>query len=340
MKRLLLRGSLKGRSPFKISLPPSPRVERGIQGVRLTIDNSKVLLNTKLPLPPFIRGKVRDTYDLNGNLLIVASDRMSAFDVVLPCGIPDKGRVLNQLSAFWFLKTAHLMPNHLIEVVNDVGCLDGYLPPEKRFDYPAYLAGRSMVVKKVKRLPVECVIRGYLSGSAWVEYRKYGTVSGVTLPKGIRQSQQLPEPIFTPTTKGEEEHDRPMSTAEVKEAVGSDLAEEIEQKSMAIYSYALKYALSRGIIIADTKFEFGLDGDKLILIDELLTPDSSRFWDITSYRVGHPQDSYDKQPVRDWLEHSGWNKEPPAPMLPPHVIKSTTRRYRYAYERLTGKKLS
>ncbi len=303
------------------------------------MNSPSVLLKTELPLPLFIRGKVRDTYELDGNLLIVASDRISAFDVVLPCGIPNKGRVLNMLSAFWFRKTADLMPNHLVEVVNDVPCLDAYLPQDRRFSYPPYLAGRSMVVKKVRRLPVECVVRGYLSGSAWVEYREYGTVSGLTLAKGLKQSQELPEPLFTPTTKGEDEHDRPMSPAEVIDILGKSLAQEIKAKSLAIYSYARQYAISRGIIIADTKFEFGLDGDRLILIDELLTPDSSRFWDIELYQVGQPQDSYDKQPVRDWLEKTGWNKEPPAPMLPPEVIESTTRRYLTAYERLTGREL-
>jgi phosphoribosylaminoimidazole-succinocarboxamide synthase len=298
-----------------------------------------VLLNTDLPLPLFFRGKVRDTYDLGDRLLIVATDRISAFDVVLPCGIPNKGLVLNQLSAFWFNQTKDLVPNHLVEAVEDVHRLDAYLPTESRFTYPSYLSGRSMVVKKIKRIPIESVVRGYLSGSAWEEYQQYGTISGLPLAKGLKQSQELPQPLFTPTTKAETGHDQPLSTDEIKRLTGEALAEEMNQKSLAIYSYAQGYALARGIIIADTKFEFGLDCDRLILIDELLTPDSSRIWDTELYKVGQSQSSYDKQPVRDWLTESGWNKEPPAPMLPPEVIEATTRRYEQAYQRLTGKKL-
>ncbi len=304
----------------------------------MTISPS-ILINTDLPLPLFIRGKVRDTYDLGNLLLIVATDRISAFDSVLPCGIPDKGLVLNQLSTFWFKKTRNLVSNHLIEVVDDVHCLDSYLSAESRFLYPSYLPGRSMVVKKVKRIPVECVVRGYLSGSAWAEYQQYGTISGMPVAKGLRESQELPQPLFTPTTKAETGHDQSLTMDEVKRLVGVALAEEIEEKSLAIYSYAQQYTRARGIIIADTKFEFGLDNDKLILIDELLTPDSSRFWDTEQYKVGESQPSYDKQPVRDWLVQAGWNKEPPAPMLPPEVIEATTRRYVQAYERLTGRKL-
>jgi phosphoribosylaminoimidazole-succinocarboxamide synthase len=282
---------------------------------------------------------VRDTYDLSKLLLIVATDRISAFDVVLPCGIPSKGLVLNQLSTFWFNQTRELIPNHLVEAVDDVRCLDAYLPAESRFAYPSYLAGRSMVVKKVKRILIECVVRGYLSGSAWDEYQQYGTISGLPLPKGLKQSQELPQPLFTPTTKAETGHDQPLSMDEMGRLVGEALAEELRQKSLAIYSYAQGYAIARGIIIADTKLEFGLDGDKLILIDELLTPDSSRIWDAERYQVGQSQPSYDKQPVRDWLTQSGWNREPPAPMLPPEVIEATSKRYEQAYERLTGKKL-
>ncbi len=306
----------------------------------MSILSQPVLLNTDLPLPLFIRGKVRDTYELGSRLLIVASDRISAFDVILPCGIPNKGRVLNLLSAFWFERTSELVPNHLLEVVDDAHCLGSYLTAKNRFDYPPYLNGRSMVVKKAKRLPVECVVRGYLSGSAWEEYAQSGTVSGIPLPKGLRESEELPEPIFTPTTKAESEHDMPLSMDAVKKLVGESLAEEMKAKSLAIYSYAREYAITRGFIIADTKLEFGLDdNDKLFLIDELLTPDSSRFWDVELYKVGQPQDSFDKQPVRDWLTKLGWNKEPPAPMLPPEVIEQTSQKYQQAYERLTGKKL-
>jgi phosphoribosylaminoimidazole-succinocarboxamide synthase len=301
--------------------------------------SSPVLLNTDLPIPLFFRGKVRDTYDLGNRLLIIATDRISAFDIVLPSGIPNKGLVLNQLSAFWFNQTKGLVPNHLVETVDDVHCLDTYLPPGSRFDYPSYLAGRSMVVKKVKRTPVECVVRGYLAGSAWTEYQQYGTIGGLPLPEGLKHSQELPQPLFTPTTKADTGHDQPLSMGEMEKLVGEALAKEIEQKSLAVYSYARGYAITRGLIIADTKFEFGLEGDKLILIDELLTPDSSRIWDAKRYEVGQSQESYDKQPVRDWLTRSGWNMEPPAPMLPADVIEATSKRYEQAYERLTGKKL-
>ncbi|MEE9520663.1 MAG: phosphoribosylaminoimidazolesuccinocarboxamide synthase [Dehalococcoidales bacterium] len=301
--------------------------------------NPSVLIKAELPLPLFVRGKVRDTYDLGNLLLIVATDRISAFDFVLPCGIPDKGLVLNQLSAFWFDKTKDLVPNHLIETVDDVRCLNSYLSAESRFPYPSYLVGRSMVVKKVKRLPVECVVRGYLSGSAWAEYQKQGTVQGEPLPEDLRESEEFPQPLFTPTTKAESGHDQPLSIDEMERLVGEAVAEEMKEKSLAIYNYARGYAQARGIIIADTKMEFGLDNDELILIDELLTPDSSRFWDAELYKVGQSQPSYDKQPVRDWLIGSGWNKEPPAPALPPEVIEATTKRYRQACEKLTGKKL-
>jgi phosphoribosylaminoimidazole-succinocarboxamide synthase len=231
------------------------------------------------------------------------------------------------------------VPNHLVEAVDDVSCLNSYLTADQRFAYPSYLAKRSMVVKKARRIPVECVVRGYLSGSAWAEYRQQGNVSGLPLPRGLRESEELPQPLFTPTTKAETGHDQPLSMEEMKKLVGEGIAEEVRAKSLAVYSFARGYARARGIIIADTKMEFGLDNGKLILIDELLTPDSSRFWDAEQYKVGQPQPSYDKQPVRDWLVQSGWDKEPPAPMLPPEVIEATTRRYRQAYERLTGREL-
>jgi len=301
--------------------------------------NSSVLINTDLPLPLFMRGKVRDTYDLGNLLLIVATDRISAFDSVLPCGIPSKGAVLNQLSAFWFNKTRNLITNHVIEVVDDLSVLDACLTRDKRFPYPSYLVGRSMIVNKAERIPVEAVVRGYLSGSAWAEYQQHGTVSGLPLPKGLQESQQLPEPLFTPTTKADSGHDEPLSMDEMKRLVGEDIAKAIKEKTMAIYGYAREYAHTRGIIIADTKMEFGLVNEELILIDELLTPDSSRFWDAGQYKVGQSQPSYDKQPVRDWLVQAGWNKEPPAPMLPPEVIENTTKIYEQAYERLTGSKL-
>jgi len=299
----------------------------------------EVLLKADLALPVFIRGKVRDTYELGDHLLIVATDRISAFDVVFPNGVPDKGLVLNQLAAFWFNETGGLVPNHLIEVVEDVGCLDAYLPEKDCFQYPAYLAGRSMVVRKVERIPIECVVRGYLAGSGWVEYQKSGSVCGVSLPDGLRESEELPEPIFTPTTKAESGHDEPMSMDDVVEQLGEDMAEKLKDRCIAVYSFARERIRDHGIIIADTKMEFGLDNGELILIDELLTPDSSRFWPADQYRVGQSQTSYDKQPVRDWSEATGWDKNPPAPMLTQEVIDSTSKRYREAYERLTGRKL-
>jgi phosphoribosylaminoimidazole-succinocarboxamide synthase len=298
-----------------------------------------VLMETDLPLPLFIRGKVRDSYDLGNHLLVIATDRISAFDSVLPCGIPAKGLVLNQLSIFWFRHTSDLVPNHLTEAVDDVHCIDSYLPAESRFNYPAYLSGRTMVVKKAKRIPVECVVRGYISGSAWAEYQQQGTVSGEAMPEGLKESQELDKPIFTPTTKAETGHDQPITMKEIKKLVGERTAQEMEEKSLAVYNYAREYARSRDIIIADTKMEFGLDGGRLVLIDELLTPDSSRFWDASLYKAGQSQPSYDKQPVRDWLVQSGWNKEPPAPMLPPVVIEATSRRYIQAFEKITDRKL-
>jgi phosphoribosylaminoimidazole-succinocarboxamide synthase len=298
-----------------------------------------ILLKADLPLPLFGRGKVRDTYDLGDALLIIATDRISAFDVVLPCGIPDKGMVLNRLSGFWFNQCKRLMPNHLIELMEDLSRLNDYVPAKKQFQCPDYVKGRSMLVKKVARINIECVVRGYLAGSAWEEYKATGSICGYPMPRGLQESQELPEPIFTPTTKAEKGHDKPINMTEMKEMVDATLAEEMKQASLTVYNFARDYAASRGIIIADTKMEFGIIGNKLILIDELLTPDSSRFWDAQKYTVGQSQPSYDKQPVRDWLSRSGWNKEPPAPVLAPEVICHTTSIYREAFERLTGKKL-
>ena len=296
-----------------------------------------VLINTKLPLPLFRRGKVRDVYGVGDELLIVSTDRISAFDVVLPCGIPDKGRVLNQLSAFWFKKTAHILPNHLVKVIdgnvilNEVKNLSSQ--PGK---LPDSLMGRSMLVAKAERIPVECVVRGYLSGSAWAEYKETGRVGDIHLPSRMKESQELSQPIFTPTTKSDTEHDRPLTNEDVRELGVDKIFGELEQKSLRIYSYARDYARRRGIIIADTKFEFGFINGQLALIDELLTPDSSRFWDASRYEVGHSQPSFDKQPVRDWLVDSGWDRKPPAPMLPLEVIEKTSERYRDVYRKLTG----
>lgn len=294
------------------------------------------LLETNLPIPITYKGKVRDTYDMGDALLLIATDRISAFDVVLPCGIPDKGLVLNQISVFWFGKTSHIIPNHLIEPINDRMTFEKIL--QKPF--PDYLIGRSMIVHKAKRIPIEAVVRGYLSGSAWEEYKIKGTVSGSHQPRGLQESQKLPEVLFTPTTKADTGHDLPITKEEMNNLLGKEIAKEIELKSVRIYQYAMEHALKCGIIIADTKFEFGFVHDKLMLIDELLTPDSSRFWDSSKYKIGSSQPSFDKQPVRDWLIQSGWNKEPPAPILPDEIIRQATQRYRTAYERLTGKKLA
>ncbi len=298
-----------------------------------------IVLKTDLPLPQFIRGKVRDTYDLGDYLLIITTDRISAFDVILPCGIPDKGRVLNQMSAFWMDKTSRLLPNHMVELIDDVGSLDNYIQPDRRFNYPSYLSGRSMIVKKAQRISAECVVRGYLAGSGWSEYQEKGSVCCVNLPPGLIESQKLPQPIFTPTTKAEEGHDMPMNYSELEQLVGNELASKLLDKSIELYSHALSIALKQGFIIADTKFEFGVIDGNLSVIDEMLTPDSSRFWDINNYSPGRPQDSFDKQPVRDWLSNSGWSKNPPGPELPADVIQKASERYREAFERLTGQRL-
>jgi phosphoribosylaminoimidazole-succinocarboxamide synthase len=293
-----------------------------------------VLLETELP-NLYYRGKVRDLYQLGDDLLVVATDRISAFDVVLPSGVPGKGLVLNQLSAFWFQKTAHIVPNHLLRVVDDVDWLNATYG----ISYPPYIAHRSMLVRKAERIPIECVVRGYISGSAWAEYAEKGTISGFPQPHELKESERLPQPLFTPTTKATTGHDLPLSWEEMESLVGEALTRQLREKSIEIYQYAEQYARSRGIIIADTKMEFGIIEGQLHLIDELLTPDSSRFWDAVSYAPGGPQPSFDKQPVRDWLTQSGWNKEPPAPPLPPEVVAKTTERYQEAYRRLTGRSL-
>jgi phosphoribosylaminoimidazole-succinocarboxamide synthase len=299
-----------------------------------------VLIDTNLPLPSFRRGKVRDVYGLGDKLLIVSTDRISAFDVILPCGIPDKGKVLNQLSAFWFAETANIIPNHLVKVIdsnvilNEVKSLS--TQPE---DVPDSLIGRSMLVAKAERISVECVVRGYLAGSAWAEYKETGKVGDTNLPSGLKESQELPQPIFTPTTKSDTEHDRPLTSQDIEELGVKEIFEDLKQRSLLIYGYARDYAKSKGIIIADTKFEFGFVNGKLTLIDELLTPDSSRFWGVDQYEIGHSQPSFDKQVIRDWLSASGWNKTPPAPMLSPEVIERAAKRYREVYSRLTGRSL-
>jgi len=302
--------------------------------------DSSVLLKTDLPLPLYGHGKVRDTYEVGDMLLIVATDRISAFDVVLPCGIPGKGKVLNRLSAFWFNLTRKIMPNHLVEPLEDLRRLDDLISSKKRFKIPDYLIGRSMLVKKMARINIECVVRGYLAGSAWDEYKKSGTVCGYQLPKGLVESQELPEPLFTPTTKAEKGHDMPLTFSELKEVVDATLADEMKLASIHIYSMARDYARTKGIIIADTKMEFGIDDKgELILIDELLTPDSSRFWPKDKYKPGKGQESYDKQYVRDYLDSINFNRKPPAPRLPEDVIFKTSALYLEALKRLSGKTL-
>jgi len=291
------------------------------------------LIQSTLDLPLLARGKVRDVYDLGENLLIVATDRISAFDVVLPTGIPDKGLVLTQLSAFWFELTGAIVPNHFIQVVDStrVPGIDAELPRE--------MIGRAMVVRKAERIGVECVVRGYITGSGWKEYQRDGEVSGIALPPNLKESQELFEPIFTPTTKAEEGHDLPITYEQVAELAGERGANDVRLRSLAIYRYGRDYARERGIIIADTKFEFGWRDDEVILIDECLTPDSSRFWPADKYKSGGPQPSFDKQYVRDYLEDIAWNKAPPAPELPPEVVERTAEKYREAFQLLTGREL-
>jgi phosphoribosylaminoimidazole-succinocarboxamide synthase len=277
------------------------------------------------------RGKVRDIYEVGNDLLIVATDRLSAFDVVIPTPIPDKGKVLTQLSVFWFEKLHGIVPNHILTATD----FTGDLAP-----YATELAGRSMLVKRTEPIPIECVVRGYLSGSGWKDYQKTGKVCGIPLAAGLTESAQLPEPIFTPSTKATTGHDENISFEEAATTIGESLALRLRDVSIEIYKRAAAYAAARGIIIADTKFEFGLGpGQELIWIDEALTPDSSRFWPADEYEPGRAQPSFDKQYVRDYLERIGWNKQPPAPALPAEVVAATRARYREAYERITGRPL-
>jgi phosphoribosylaminoimidazole-succinocarboxamide synthase len=274
------------------------------------------------------RGKVRDIYEAGDDLLMVASDRISAFDAVLPTDIPDKGRVLTALTLFWLDRTADLVPNHLITA-------DAREFPAP-FTGDPELAGRAMLVKRAEMIPIECVARGYLSGSGWKEYRASQSVCGIPLPAGLTESGQLPEPIFTPATKAETGHDENISLDRAAELIGRGLAERLRELTIAVYERGASVARERGIIVADTKFEFGFSGGELILCDEVMTPDSSRFWPVDSYAPGGAQPSFDKQYVRDWLDASGWDHEPPAPELPVDVAEQTAARYREAYERITG----
>jgi phosphoribosylaminoimidazole-succinocarboxamide synthase len=291
------------------------------------------LLNLDLPGIPKVRsGKVREIFDLGQHLLFVASDRISAFDVIMPNGIPRKGEVLTQISYFWFSQTEKLVPNHLVSRAGDA------LPAELQ-KYSEQLGRRSMIVKKTQPLAIECVVRGYLCGSGWKDYQKTGASCGIKLPAGLKESSRLPEPIFTPATKAETGHDENISFEEACKITGRDIAEQARDLSLKIYLHAVEYALKRGIIIADTKFEFGLENGKLILIDEVLTPDSSRFWPADQYKEGRSQPSFDKQFVRDYLETLTWDKKPPGPILPADVVFKTTDKYLEAYSRLTGKEL-
>lgn len=287
---------------------------------------------TQLELPgiPKLRsGKVRELFDLGDALLMVASDRISAFDCIMPNGIPRKGEVLTQISFFWFNRFADLVPNHLLLKARDP--LPSRLEP-----FAEVLKGRVMIVKKSKPLAIECVVRGYLAGSGWKEYRTSQTVCGIKLPPGLQESSELPEPIFTPATKAETGHDENIPYSEAEKIVGPDIADQARRASLQLYSHARDYARRRGIIIADTKFEFGIFDGKLILIDEVLTPDSSRFWPASEYHPGRGQPSFDKQFVRDYLETLDWNKTPPAPALPEDVVRKTTQKYLEAYEKITG----
>jgi len=293
---------------------------------------------------------VRDVYDLDDKLLIVSTDRISAFDVVLSCGIPGKGKVLNQLSAFWFEKTAHIAPNHFVEVIDSLDALEDVIAKnevtkqsqgkrDSSLTLGTSLVGRSMIVRKANAIPIECIVRGYLFGSAWAEYRATGVAGNIHLSPGMKEGQELPQPLFTPTTKSETGHDRPLNDEDIEALGVRNLVRRLQEMSLLIYRYAQDYANTKGIIVADSKFEFGLANGELMLIDELLTPDSSRFWDASQYEVGHSQPCLDKQPVRDWLLASGWDRESPPPMLPQQVIEGTSKRYREAYSRLTGEVL-
>jgi phosphoribosylaminoimidazole-succinocarboxamide synthase len=290
-----------------------------------------VISQTAIPGLPVRRGKVRDIYDLGDKLLLVSTDRISAFDWVLPTPIPDKGRILTQIASFWFELLSE--PNHVI--TTDV----------EKMDLPAgvdrsMLAGRTTLCRKAQVVPIECVVRGYLAGSGWAEYRQSGTVCGIRLPPGLQESSQLPEPIFTPATKAATGHDENISFERMVEIVGREVAEQLRERSLSIFRRGCQYALQRGIIIADTKFEFGWADDQLILIDEVLTPDSSRFWPADQYQPGRSQPSFDKQFVRDWLSSTTWDKNSPPPPLPDDVVEKTREKYLEAFQRLTGRELT
>ena len=293
--------------------------------------NTKTLSTTNfIGVDFFKRGKVRDVYSVGDKLLVISTDRISCFDVVLPTCIPDKGQVLTRISMFWFEFTKDIIPNHFLTAnIKDY--------PDKLQKYADELRGRSMLVKKASPIPVECIVRGYLSGSGWKEYQKQQSICGIKLPQGLKESDKLPEPIFTPSTKEDAGHDINVSQAFVEKAIGKDITEKLQTTSIALYNKASSYAESKGIIIADTKFEFGMYNGEMILIDEVLTPDSSRFWPKNQYKPGGPQPSFDKQFVRDYLETLDWDKTPPAPELPDDIVYKTREKYVQAFEMLTGK---
>jgi phosphoribosylaminoimidazole-succinocarboxamide synthase len=300
----------------------------------MTSKSNSVLLETNLPgVKLFSRGKVRDVYELGDKLLVVATDRLSAFDVVMREGIPDKGRVLTQLSCFWFNLIQGEIPHHFISAQ-----VAEY--PRELHPFADQLEGRSMLVEKAKTYPIECVVRGYLAGSGWKEYRAAQSVCGIKLPAGLKESSRLENPIFTPSTKAQTGHDENITWEETVSRIGEDAAAKLRDLSLKLYSKGREFGESRGIIIADTKFEWGLKGDQIILIDEVLTPDSSRFWPQSEYAAGTSQPSFDKQFVRDYLESLHWNKQPPPPSLPPEVVEKTSEKYREAYRLLTGNSLS
>lgn len=297
-------------------------------------NDNEVLLETSLSCLPLLkRGKVRDIYQFNGELLIVATDRISVFDVVLPTGIPHKGKVLTALSEFWFKRLSYIAPSHFITTdIEEMG--------RGLASYRGILSGRSTMVRKAHPLPVECVVRGYLAGWAWKEYEDTGTLLGIKLPSGLRQCEKLPQPIFTPATKAISGHDENIPISQMVETLGKGISQEIIEKSMQLFNEASTYAHKRGIIIADAKFEWGMLEDKLLLIDEVFTPDSSRFWPLEGYLPGRPQPSLDKQYVRDYVETTGWNKTPPGPALPPEIVEKTSEKYLEVYQRLIGPSFS
>ncbi|MFH1847209.1 MAG: phosphoribosylaminoimidazolesuccinocarboxamide synthase [Candidatus Omnitrophota bacterium] len=300
------------------------------------MENTKTIISLELSGVPLLKqGKVRNLYELDDKLLFVATDRISAFDVIMPNGIPEKGRVLNMISAFWFDFTKDIIDNHMITVD-----IDRIVSSDKRFEpFRDILDGRSMLVEKAEPILVECVVRGYLSGSGWKDYQKDGAICGIKLPEGLKLSDKLEEPIFTPSTKAETGHDINITQEEVKQELGEKVFEFLKEKSIALYEKARDYAATKGIIIADTKFEFGKTGDKIILMDEALTPDSSRFWPMDDYEAGRQQKSFDKHFVRDYLETLDWDKTPPGPELPEEITKKTKEKYLEAYRILTGKEL-